>query len=165
MAIRIYNDAILKGTGGGIAASADCCCGGCPEDGTTCTNCGDRVVNVSGMAGTPCSCGNGSYQVSPNWFTSCTYSDTFGTGCFTCDSFFQLIEDDIYIDIFCEEGLWYVRVSGNSWGAGCQDNFSWLSDGRSGTCPPTGSYNMSTDEYADFGGSDCSAPTVSLSLP
>ncbi len=60
-------------------------------------------------------------------------------GTFTNGAGIAIIE----ASLFCEGGLWYLGVSGcftpdgSSW-----SSCSWLSDGRAGTCPPTGTYTL-----------------------
>lgn len=141
----------------------------CPSDESTCESLPNRTVNISGWAGEPCSCGNGSYLLVPMWdpfVEQCSYyeddswfNNHFATGCELCSG----LGESISIYIICEDGLWYVRLAGFSWGSGCDQLFDWSSEGRAGSSPPTGTYNMTTDNLEGTGGSDCPAPVVSLS--
>jgi len=166
MAIKIWGNSILLGNNGIAAADACCCVTGCPATESECTDCGDRTVTVSGWTG-DCSRGNGSYTVSPTWNApeeSCVYygNDVVESGVDACGGM-AWSSDYIDITIYCEDGLWYVQIYGSSWTPDCDVDFDWTSEGRAGDCPPTGAYNMVTDGLADSGGSDCPAPTVSLS--
>ena len=117
----------------------DCCCPTCP---TNCDECAVSYVTLGGLTG-DCACIHGTYPMTYPYDCYWYYQSGWP---FVCTGMFG-------ISLFCDNGLWYLAVSGASF-VELSWNPVWISEGRVGVggCPPLGDYTMI---LIDAGGCTC----------